>query len=101
MNDYLSFRRFITPAFIQVFFWLGVVAVVLTALASMFRGDAAGLFGGLAMLVFGVVFVRIYCELLILLFRIYDELVAIRGGNATLDPSRGFAVVPPEAGSMR
>ena len=31
MNDFLSFRKFITPLFIQVIFWLFVIMIVLAA----------------------------------------------------------------------
>lgn len=80
MNDFLSFRKFITPLFIQIIFWLFVIMVVIAGLISMFQGGAA-IFSGLIMIIVGPLFVRMYCELLILFFRIYDELVAIRTGT--------------------
>jgi hypothetical protein len=47
---------------------------------------------GLIYLIVGPVMVRIYCELLILLFRIYEELQAIRTGKPPTD--MGFPVIP-------
>jgi hypothetical protein len=93
MNDFLSFRKMITPIFIQVIFWFAVVACVIAALISMFGGTAASFLSGLLMLVIGPFVVRIYCELLIIMFRIYDELVAIRTG--TPPTGQGFPVMPP------
>jgi hypothetical protein len=90
-GEFLAFRKFFTPIAIQVIFWLGVLGVIIASLSMMFRG-AAGFFAGLIWLVVGTVLVRVYCELLILLFRIYDELRAIRTGVPPTDP--GFPVIP-------
>ena len=94
MNDFLSFRKMITPIFIQVIFWLFVIMIVIAGLASMLQGGTA-IFSGLLMIVVGPLFVRVYCELLILLFRIYDELVAIRTGTPPGGGQQGFPVMPP------
>jgi len=91
MNYFLAFRKFITPLFIQVIFWIGVVASVITALSVMFRGGFA-IIAGLIFLVIGPFIVRIECELLILLFRIYEELVAIRTGVPPTPTAVGFPV---------
>jgi hypothetical protein len=91
MNEFLSFRKMITPLFIQVIFWLMVGICVIGGIITMAQGGAS-IFAGLMMIVVGPLFIRIYCELLIVLFRIYDELVGIRTG-AMMGP-RGFPVVP-------
>jgi hypothetical protein len=84
MDDFLKFRKMITPAIIQVLFWVGVVIAVLGALGTMissfFRGGGGVVtfFGGLIMLVVGPVIVRIYCELLILFFRMNETLTEIK-----------------------
>ena len=93
MNDFLAFRKFITPLFIQVIFWLFVIMIVIAGLISMFQGGAA-IFSGLLMIVVGPLIIRMYCELLILLFRIYDELVAIRTGTPPGGAAPGFPVMP-------
>ena len=92
MNDFLSFRKFITPLFIQIIFWLFVIMVVIAGLLSMFQGSSA-IFTSLIMIIVGPLFVRMYCELLILFFRIYDELVAIRTGTPP-GGGGGFPVMP-------
>ena len=95
MNDFLSFRKMITPLFIQVIFWIAVVVSVIAALMTMFQGGLSIVIG-LVFLVIGPFIARIYCELLIIMFRIYDELVAIRTG--TPPSGQGFPVMPPTQG---
>jgi hypothetical protein len=92
MNDFLSFRKMITPVFIQVIFWIAVVMCVISALMAMAQGGVA-IIAGLLFLIIGPFVARIYCELLIIMFRIYDELVAIRTG--TPPTGQGFPVMPP------
>jgi hypothetical protein len=92
MNDFLSFRKMITPVFIQVIFWIAVVMCVISALMAMAQGGVA-IIAGLIFLIIGPFIARIYCELLIIMFRIYDELVAIRTG--TPPSGQGFPVMPP------
>ena len=92
MNDFLSFRKMITPIFIQIIFWIAVVFVVIGVLITMFQGGL-NIVVGLIMLVIGPFVARIYCELLIIMFRIYDELVAIRTG--TPPSGQGFPVMMP------
>lgn len=90
MNDFLSFRKMITPVFIQVIFLIGVVGAVIFALGTMFR---VSFFTGLIALVIGPLFVRIYCELLILFFKIHEEVTAIRQQMTGSAPG-GFPVTP-------
>jgi len=85
MDDFLKFRTFITPIVIQFLFWLGVIIVVLVGLIGFVSGIAngnigAGL-GSLLMVVLGPLAVRIYCELIIVAFRIVDLLGEIRNNT--------------------
>ena len=86
MGEYLSFRKFITPAAIQVIFWIGVVGIVISTLVGMFTGGLLHGAGGFVVsffvsLIAGIAFLflwRVYCELIILWFKIYEELDGIR-----------------------
>ena len=78
MNEFLSFRKYITPVAIQVIFWIMVAAAVISGLAAIAQGKVAGLF----MLVLGPIMARIYCEVTILAFRAYDVLVQIQKNTA-------------------
>lgn len=74
MQDYLTFRKMITSTLIQIIFWLAAAGMVVLGLITM--GDS--FFLGLATIFFGVLTVRIYCELLIVIFRVNDTLTDIR-----------------------
>ena len=83
MGDFLAFRKMIAPTIIQIIFWVGVVACVIAGLGAIVGGSSLPMGGpsstltGLLILVVGPVLVRVYCEMLIVLFRIYDSLSAI------------------------
>ena len=87
IGDYLFFRKMITPLIIQAVFWMAVAAVAIGSLISLFSAFATrsilgviiGLFVSFLMFALGVIVVRIYCELVILAFRILDTLTDIKG----------------------
>ena len=78
--DFLLFRRMITPVVVQLVFWVGTAGcVVMGALFinSSLQAGESGFFGvvyGCLLLVGGPIGVRVACELLIVLFRIYEAL---------------------------
>ena len=87
MEDFLKFRKMITPVIIQILFWIGVAIAVIGALGMIVigvtsNGQGIMVLGGLVMLVLGPVVVRIYCELLILFFRMNETLTDIKNGLA-------------------
>ncbi|MGD1278226.1 MAG: DUF4282 domain-containing protein [Tepidisphaeraceae bacterium] len=96
VGEFLAFRKMITPLIIQIIFWIGVVGCVIEAINFFTYGGSAVIFG-LFVLIVGPLVVRIYCELLIVIFRIYSELVAIRtGAHPEHGGAPGFPVnVPP------
>jgi hypothetical protein len=84
MNDYLNFRKMITPLIIQIIFWVGVAACLISGLIQIAGGfgrygNGGLIFMGLLTIILGPIVIRIYCELIILLFRIYDTLVDLKG----------------------
>jgi hypothetical protein len=88
MNDFLSFRKMITPIVIQVVFWIGVVLCVIGGLVGIIAGavshDGGGqqVLAGLITLLLGPLFVRIYCEVLMVFFKMNDSLTEIRNNTA-------------------
>ena len=96
MRDFLTFRRMITPIIIQIVFWLGVIGCVIAGIGMMLSASATSsllpqmpgpaqgfqIVGGLGLIVFGPLVCRIYCELLILLFRMNESLTDIKRGLA-------------------
>jgi len=84
MGDFFAFRKMITPAVIQIFFWLGVIVCVIAGLGILGSGETLAAASpvpptltAVLVLVLGPLIVRIYCELLMVLFRIYESLRAI------------------------
>ncbi len=88
MEEFLKFRKMITPAIIQVLFWVGVAVCVIAGLVTMaysfdsYSGGVGVFLSGLLMLLLGPVIVRIYCELLILFFRMNENLTEIKNSLA-------------------
>jgi len=85
MKDFLTFRRMITPVIIEILFWLGSIICVLVGLAWLVNNREGAM--GLALLVLGPLAVRIYCELLILAFRINETLTDIRNTLKSREPN--------------
>jgi len=84
MEDFLRFKKMLTPVIIQVIFWIGAVGSVVMGLISIVGGANAA-YGGGAMVLFGLMWIvlgplvaRIYCELLMVVFAINDTLTDVR-----------------------
>jgi hypothetical protein len=81
-SEFLAFRRMLTPTLIKILFWLGIAGCGLMGLFQLFGafrfGSAELFFTALVTLVVGPLLVRVYCELTILFFRIYDTLQEIK-----------------------
>jgi hypothetical protein len=74
----------ITPVIIQAVFWIGVAFILIASFALMFAGDddaGVGPLAGIGLLLFGTLLWRVYCELLILFFRMNETLTDIRNNG--------------------
>lgn len=82
MNDFLAFRRMITPVIILILFWILTVLTVLGGLIALIGGLVQGegmiAFLGLLYIILGPIAVRIWCELLIVFFRMNETLTDIK-----------------------
>jgi hypothetical protein len=78
MGEYLTFEKMIAPVVIQILFWIGVVAVVISGLFTLF---AASFISGLLIIILGPIAVRVYCEVLLVFFRILDNLREINANT--------------------
>lgn len=74
MGDFIVFRRMPTPILIQVFFWLGTIAIVLSGLGLLGSNRA---FYGIVLILAGPILFRIYCEILMVVFRMNETLTDI------------------------
>ena len=81
-RNLLFFDDMLTPKFITFIYWLGLIAAVLGGLGSIFfMGFRYVTFGGfikgLFVTVVALIAVRIWCELMIVLFKINENLQKI------------------------
>jgi len=82
MSDFFSFRRMITPVIIQAIFWIGLIAIVGASLALLIAGDEAWTrVMGIVYLIIGPILWRVWCEIMILLFRISETLTDIKNNT--------------------
>lgn len=80
LKQVLMFDSMLTPKIITFVYWLLLVIALVSGLGAMsgYYGVTLGSFSkGLAIMVFGGVFARIWCELLIVLFKIHENLKKI------------------------
>ena len=79
MGDFLKFETMITPFVIQVIFWLAVVVLIIAGVVQIVASEGGGgIITGLATIILGPILARIYCEIIIVFFRINDHLRAIQ-----------------------
>jgi hypothetical protein len=82
MSDFWSFRKMVTPVIIEILFWVGVIFCIVAGLIFIGAGIKGGLaqsvFSGVLLLIFGPLVVRVYCEILIVFFRINETLTEIK-----------------------
>jgi hypothetical protein len=87
-QDFFTFRKMILPTIIQVLFWIGVVFVVVWGIAAIAAdpGDGWQVGYGVVLILIGPIIVRVYCEFLVVVFRILDALTDIRRDITRLVP---------------
>jgi len=85
MSDFWAFRTMVTPVIIQILFWIGVVlclisgAIMVIYGATYYQGGQGHyLWKGVLLFVLGPLGVRVYCEILIIFFRINETLTEIK-----------------------
>jgi hypothetical protein len=85
MSDFWAFRVMVTPVIIQILFWIGAIlcfivgAIMIIYGGTHFQeGQAPYLWKGLLLFLLGPLGVRVYCEILIIFFRINETLTEIK-----------------------
>ena len=85
MSDFWAFRTMITPFIIQIIFWIGAIVCLISGAimviygATYYQGDQSHyLWKGVLLFVLGPLGVRVYCEILIIFFRINETLTEIK-----------------------
>ncbi len=96
MGDFLTFRRMITPIIIQIVFWIGIIGILVLGILIIVDGvrdesDVGEVIIGVLFLIIGPLIWRVFCEILILTFRIIETLADLRnilgkkGGKLSID----------------
>ena len=85
MEDFLKFKKMVTPIIIQILFWIGVVVSVIAGIIQIvsgintpYGGGGSIVFMGILLLLLGPILVRVWCELMLVLFSIHDTLLKIK-----------------------
>ncbi|MBU4383460.1 MAG: DUF4282 domain-containing protein [Proteobacteria bacterium] len=103
-----SFKRMVTPSYIKVLYVLLLVGIALYCLVSIVTGFTAGFGYGLLALVIavivafiGVIFARIYMEVIMVFFRIKDLLEQMVEAKGVTPPAMHTqeSVTPPLPGT--
>ncbi|WP_394221501.1 DUF4282 domain-containing protein [Alteromonas gracilis] len=77
MKNIFFFDSMLTPKIITIVYWLLLLGSVVGGLSAMFVGYNANFIVGLFAMVGGCIGARIWCELLIVLFKINSNLQKI------------------------
>lgn len=91
MRTFLFLEKFITPKLIQLTYWIMMFINIIMAITIISMGISMGnsyyggseyifigLIGSVIYLIFSVLMTRVFCELILVLFKINDNLTAIR-----------------------
>lgn len=73
VKEVLFFESMLTPKIITAVYWLLLLGALFSGLGMMF-GPTGSFFAGLGVIIIGAVGARIWCELLIVLFKIHENL---------------------------
>lgn len=99
MREILGFRRFTTPLFITILFWLGLIFIAIVGVAIVFMEHEYPLSVGarigtaVAWIIFASLLWRVLCEMPMVIFRSYETLGEIR---ETLKALREKGSLPAE-----
>ncbi len=98
MGEFLHFRKMITPTIITVVFWILVGIIVIAGLIALFAGNTGSdRFGGFLLLILGPLFVRVYCEILIVIFKMHEALRAIEANTRGTAPTTQTVPLLPQS----
>lgn len=77
MRDLLYFDSMITPKLITLVYWISLALLALGGVVTLFAGEGNFLVRVLTLLIglpLGALLIRVYCELLMVLFKINDNI---------------------------
>ena len=78
MKQFINYETMITPGIVKVLSWIGMVVALIVGLL----GIAVDSLTGIGTAILGPVAVRIYAEILLIIFEIHKTLTEIRDGKS-------------------
>jgi len=87
MRKFLTFDELIAPTVISVVYWIVIVVIIIGAIGSLFtgfRGFIVGIIGAIVALILW----RVYCEIILIVFRIHAQLAEIARNTAPTSTQR-------------
>lgn len=88
----LFFDEMLTPNLIRVLYWLGLLAVIWTGVINFFSNGFFGIFEALVYTVGGVIALRVMAELVMLLFKINQNLETLADNSEHASASESGSV---------
>lgn len=85
-RDVFFFDKMLTPQVITVIYWILAAVIVISGIGTMF---VQSFIAGLAAIALGLVFARIWCELVIVVFKMNDALQTIRNQGSAGPAEQG------------
>lgn len=98
MRDFFAFRTMISGFVIQIVFVLGLIAIVVGSIGALANDQVPA---GVLILVVGTLYWRIFCEVLIVVFRMNRSLDVIKDNTAGLAPALSAPGAPVGPADMR
>jgi uncharacterized membrane protein YciS (DUF1049 family) len=80
MKDLFFFDSMLTPKIITFVYWLMLLGAIVSGVGTMLTPYGSVIYG-LGIIIAGVIGARIWCELLIVLFKIHENLKKIADKN--------------------
>jgi len=74
-KDLLTLNKFITPTIMTVIYWILMVVAIVVSLTLLFSGSVIQ---GILALILAPLYVRVICEMMILMFKVHGVLCEIR-----------------------
>lgn len=84
MGKFITFERMITPIFIQLLFWISFIAIIISSFIMIGYGIVSSqgswmhVVGGIIFIFISPIVLRVYCEILIVVFKMQQALNDIR-----------------------
>lgn len=94
MGNFLNFNKMITPSIIKIIFYIGVAVTVLAGIGMIGSGlnstygGGFEVFSGVLFLLLGPLVIRVYCELLIVIFKMHESLHGINNKLETISENK-------------